>query len=358
MAEDAPVAETGGKQYTDLEDAFDNVSEGATITLLKDCWSGYINVKKTCTLELNGYTLHRSGFTMFYKFQFYVGKNVSFTVTDTTVDHKGTLDSIGDGGVKLNGKGGTFTLRNATIKGSLPVSLTGAYTKFACENSTIELYRLSSNYGIYASGDESRISLYNSIIKGDENNKYGIYLDGDNESVSMYGSTISGVRYGVYNYKHDSGTLTLDGKSSIDASEYAVYARGHIDTTLNGNSSMKSTGEAAVLMHAGSFTMNSGTVNASKYGVYFDKSYPSTKFTVNGGTINSGDKVTCYYDYGEQPVRGVVTVTGGWLNGGNSSGEFDASGTSMRTVEHKVSGGRFAHPVHQEWCADGYTPCK
>ena len=286
---DAKIGTTG---YATLEAAYAAAKNGNTITLLRDCESGRINLEdKSVTVNLNGKVLTS---TAAYGVMFCAKNGHTITVKGTTAGSKlvGTLmvTAETDGHIVING--GTYESNQYC-----PIYINGA-----------------------VSTDSSTLTVKNATITalpGDSNQDNGVavYLAG--YSTSAFTKTT--ITAPVTGLEIRAGKLTLTDCTVIGGS-------GEVVTNANGNGTTVTNAAVAISQHT---------------------TKKDIDVTITGGTYTATAAVyqTNVQGTGSENVK--VSIKSGTFKGA-------VSAETNNTVA--VSGGTFSSAVKEEYCATGYIP--
>ena len=278
--------------YATLEEAFAAAKNGNTITLLRDCESGRINLEdKNVTVDLNGKVLTS---TAAYGVMFCAKNGHKITVKGDTRGSKlvGTLmvTAETDGHIVING--GTYENNQYC-----PIYINGAVSS---ENSTLTV----KNATITA-------------LPGDSNQDNGVavYLAGYSTS-TFTRTTITAPVTGL---EIRAGKLTLTNCTVTGGS-------GEVMTNANGNGTTVTNAAVAISQHT---------------------TKKDIDVTITGGTYTATAAVyqTNVQGTGSENVK--VSIKSGTFKGA-------VSAETNNTVA--VSGGTFSSAVKEEYCATGYIP--
>ena len=286
---DAKIGTTG---YATLEAAYAAAKNGNTITLLRDCESGRINLEdKSVTVNLNGKVLTS---TAAYGVMFCAKNGHTITVKGTTAGSKlvGTLmvTAETDGHIAING--GTYESNQYC-----PIYINGA-----------------------VSTDSSTLTVKNATITalpGDSNQDNGVavYLAGYSTS-TFTRTTITAPVTGL---EIRAGKLTLTDCTVTGGS-------GEVMTNANGNGTTVTNAAVAISQHT---------------------TKKDIDVTITGGTYTATAAVyqTNVQGTGSENVK--VSIKSGTFKGA-------VSAETNNTIA--VSGGTFSSAVKEEYCATGYIP--
>ena len=286
---DAKIGTTG---YATLEAAFAAAKSGSTITLLRDCESGRINLEdKSVTVNLNGKVLTS---TAAYGVMFCAKNGNTITVKGTTAGSKlvGTLmvTEKTDGHIVING--GIYESAQYC-----PIYINGAVST---DNSTLTV----KNATITALPGDS-----------DQDNGVAVYLAGYSTS-TFTNTTITAPVTGL---EIRAGKLTLTDCTVTGGS-------GEVVTNANGNGTTVTNAAVAISQHT---------------------TKKNIDVTITGGTYTAKAAVyqTNVQGTGSENVK--VSIKSGMFKGA-------VSAETNNTVA--ISGGTFSSAVKEEYCATGYIP--
>ena len=278
--------------YATLEEAFAAAKNGNTITLLRDCESGRINLEdKSVTVDLNGKVLTS---TAAYGVMFCAKNGHKITVKGDTRGSKlvGTLmvTAETDGHIAING--GTYESAQYC-----PIYINGA-----------------------VSSDNSTLTVKNATITalpGDSNQDNGVavYLAG--YSASTFTKTT--ITAPVTGLEIRAGKLTLTNCTVTGGS-------GEVVTNANGNGTTVTNAAVAISQHT---------------------TKKDIDVTITGGTYTATAAVyqTNVQGTGSENVKASI-----------KSGTFKGSVSAETNNTVAVSGGTFSSAVKEEYCATGYIP--
>lgn len=323
------VAKVGETPYNTLQEAINNATDDATITLLRN-----VSFSSEVTLDLSGKTINTDGNT------------ISVNSGTLTVTGNGTIQNDRTG-VEDNehalfhvNSGATLNITNGTFKSASCQLLEVAGTcnidtaSFECttENNTYDSHSMIVVYGENAllNFKSGSVTMKGSTVPSD--GMYGIYASkggsvtlGDSETKE--GPTITS-HFAALGINHETspstwniygGTYTSTAKASTEWWKYfcgAMYLAGNCevniyDGTFNGGNYTLSMpwADADVKL-----TINGGTFNETDGDgiLYFRKNTATETTTSPSATINSGTfngTLVC----GDKDVKDVV-VTGGTFN--------------------------------------------
>ena len=312
------VARVGSDGYTTLQDAINNASSGATVTLLANVAESItIPQGKEIVLDLNGHTLTNT------EGSHTITNNGELTVQDTSAGRTGTVDNVthAKGALVNYGtavlEGGTFT-RSAEA-GSSP-SENGGNSWYVIDNHgemTIDGAEVTSK-GKYSSlirnikEDESEKGVLN-VKSGSLSNGFIALKNDTGGTMDITGGTITSEDQAVQNWS----------EATISGGELT----GKVYSWSAGKAPNNDTGDLTISDNA----KINGEVAAIQY-QYTDKGQTITpdtpaKVTIQGGTVLG--KVTTY-------ARG-----------------FGEDVTPSPEAEVTVSNGQFKEPVNEEYLDKG-----
>ena len=286
------VAQVGETTYETLEAAFAAAKDGDTITLLRDCQSGRINLEtKSITVDLNGKVLTS---TAAYGVMFCAKNGHQITVKGTTAGSKlvGTLmvTAETDGRIEING--GIYESAQYC-----PIYINGAVNT---DNSTLTV----KNATITALPGDS-----------DQDNGVAVYLAGYSTS-TFTNTTITAPVTGL---EIRAGKLTLTDCTVTGGS-------GEVVTNANGNGTTVTNAAVAISQHT---------------------TKKDIDVTITGGTYTAKAAVYQTNVQGTGSENVTVSIKSGMFKGA-------VSAETNNTVA--VSGGTFSSAVKEEYCATGYIP--
>lgn len=315
------------KYYTTLGNVNTYVTDGETITLIKDTSATEsidIDKDKNWTLDLNGHTLTMIDEGREYNYIFGINtENVHFTVKDSST--AGTGKIVNDSTMTLkNGlvyvsAGGEFTLESGTLESS-------TYAVSVAKNSAFNM-----------SGGTIEISGAKFTYNGIEYTAYGVLNEGGTVNVS--GGTVNSKGYGVNN---SSGTFNLTGGTvkggnesftlNNDGKTYkaiGICNNGTLnisnDASLEGQIGVQTSGSSA------KFTMDGGTITSTDLGVgVFGM---NSTFNMNGGSITAEGFGIANNGTNDDDNKGtVINISGGSVTSTNSLGIYNPAVDSTLTI--------------------------
>ena len=380
------VALAGGIVYDDLQAAVDAAEEGATITLLKDIEDGYVIIRKSIDIDLNGYSitsLSDSGNALVTVWAVGSVKDNSDRITvniysskeggeivsdnqninsravyaygavDITIEnvaiintYTGSDDKVDDGayGFVIGSSADTMTtnavVRNVTIFGSYPAVYVNG-SGVAERPSSFIAYdsKIYSDYvGIMGYGVESRVE--NGIL----NTWWQTYIELNNTDLIVDSGNasedISAVYKGIGIYHPMQGTLVING-GSVTGVATAVEMR--IGTLIvKGGAKLESTSVLFKCTAEGSGWTTAGAAVAV--------SQHSTQMPINV-VIEDGTLEGIYALYEADTIENGTPSDGVELS--ILDGTFSA--VYSQNITGFISGGEFAQALDGEYIAPGYA---
>ncbi len=297
--------------------------------------SGSLKFSGTASLDLSG---HRLTFNAPAETKISFGSEGSYyvlhagivvsgtmTLTDSSEDHRGTLDVRGTGntGVLVT-PGANFTMTGGTITNSTPDNNRGYGLAVFDATATMTGGKIT---GEKSCGVWTTDATTNNIPRSFTMSGSAVISDcGGGVDSSVYGG---GVRI-------DAGTFTMEGGTITNCAANkggGVYFCGDTFTMNDGfitNCKAGNGGGVYLKRNSGTFTMNGGFITNCKAGngggVYLESN--SGTFTMNGGSITNCMATEEGMGYG-----GGVLLTGGrfTMNGGEISGCAANEGSSIFT---------------------------
>lgn len=385
-ADTTGVAIAGGIVYDDLQAAVDAAEEGATVTLLKDIEDGYVIIRKSIDIDLNGYSitsLSDSGSALVTVLAVGSVKDNSDRITvniysskeggeivsdnqninsravyaygavDITIEnvaiintYTGSDDKVDDGayGFVIGSSADTMTtnavVRNVTIFGSYPAVYVNG-SGVAERPSSFIAYdsKIYSDYvGIMGYGVESRVE--NGIL----NTWWQTYIELNNTDLIVDSGNasedISAVYKGIGIYHPMQGTLVING-GSVTGVATAVEMR--IGTLIvKGGAKLESTSVLFKCTAEGSGWTTAGAAVAV--------SQHSTQMPINV-VIEDGTLEGKYALYEKDTIENGTPSDGVELS--ILDGTFSA--VYSQNITGFISGGEFAQALDGEYIAPGYA---
>lgn len=321
ISKNVVAADSNGNMYTSLKDALAGATKGATVTLLKDITglSSTIDITRSVTLDLNGYSVSSSARTFFVK-------------------------------------NGTLTIQNGTIVSAIESN---------AESSAI---RVSNNTAYSGTDEREALGL---VIKNDATiigtRSYGVTAFGmDDTTVDIFGKI-----YSANAAMSGNGTKTLTGKITVNVYDDAILTAYGAPLTYSNGSVTAGVADSSTYKDAcGIYQPNVGGVLNVYGGKVTSKTFSAVevrngKAEIKGGTFKSeataynadckngsGDGPTTtgaaialnYYGIGVDTTKNGLTVT---IEGGTFEGvkqlvlvnprNLDFSGAEVRALVGGVS---------------------
>ena len=298
-----PVAQIGDVAYETLQDAFDAVLDGETITLIDDVTVSVATAAYNDGTYIDGvrYTGDKS-FTVDFK-----GK----TVTDD--------GCVNDYLIYINNKGekaSEITFTNGTI-----VSANGCWSA-VCVNSSAATQNVELNLnGMNITNSNDADYSGNPVVRVRTLATVNV-----NDGTTI---TSNGASYGV--------AANTDG-STININEGATIVQQNSGTTA-GNSVFAAVGGKGVI------NIKGGTITSDKFGVH-TMTTGTPVINISGGTITAPVALKSSTNGGNGELA-TINVTGGTING-----TLETYTDNGKIV---VSGGTFSVDP-SDYCADGFVP--
>lgn len=146
--------------------------------------------------------------------------------------------------------------------------------------------------------------------------------------------------------------IDLNGHNIVNSSDALIIKNG-ADVTVKGNGTIESTGRNGVTVENSKFTLESGDIKSSEFGVFTaakgiftmnggsittidncgaggngSSGYEDYTININGGVITSNIKSAGYVSCGiYHPNKGTVNINGGTINSTNGAGIVQRAGT-------------------------------
>lgn len=322
------VAKVGETPYNTLQEAINNATDDATITLLRN-----VSFSSEVTLDLSGKTINTDGNT------------ISVNSGTLTVTGNGTIQNDRTG-VEDNehalfhvNSGATLNITNGTFKSASCQLLEVAGTcnidtaSFECttENNTYDSHSMIVVYGENAQLNfkSGSVIMKESTVSSD--GMYGIYASkggsvtlGDSETKE--GPTITS-HFAALGINHETspstwniygGTYTSTAKASTEWWKYfcgAMYLAGNCEVNIYG-----------------------GTFNGGNYTLSMPWADADVKLTINGGTFNETDGDGILY-FRKNTATETTTSPSATINSGTFNGTLVCGDKDVKDVV--VTGGTF-----------------
>lgn len=313
------AAKIGTNEYATLKEAINAVSDGDTITLLRDVTEdAVIPADTTVTLDLNGHTITNQA------------AHTIHNHGNLTIEGEGTIDNVSHGQAAVYNEQGA----SALLKG-------GTYTRSQENGSDSSTSGGNSYYNIVNHGDmtiEEGVAVrqdgkFSSLI---ENGWYNGNENTEKKASNMviHGGTFTG---GLNTIKNDDyGKLTINGGSFTNVAQAAVLNWN--EATINNGTFVSD--QAVILngklddeMDKGKLIINDGTFTAGGDHEVIEKMSGGkpdslTDIRISGGTF-SGD-VSAYVEAGNK----IVKTEDGFIVAPNTEGvTLDASKQTLKVGE-------------------------
>ena len=308
------VARVGSTGYGTLQEAINNASSGATVTLLADVTESVtIDAGETIVLDLNGHTLTNT------KESHTITNNGTLTVQDTSAGGTGTVDNV------THARGALVNYGTAELEG-------GTFTRSAEAGSS------PSNNG----GN----SWY--VI----DNHGTMTIDGATvTSTGMYSSLIRNIKAA----ENEAGSLTV---SSGNLSNGFIALKNDTDGIMNITGGTITSGDQAV-QNWSEATISGGELTGKVYCWSAGKAPKNDtgNLTISGNAKINGEVAAIQYQYVDEgkPITpdtpAKVTIQGGTVLGQvtTSTRGFGEGVTPSPEAEVTVSNGQFKEPVNEEY---------
>jgi len=366
VAQDGTTTETG---YASLEEAIEAAGAGATVRLEGDVSEAVAGIDKPVTLDLNGHTWtvpterDEEGYLTTEP----IAITAAVTVTDSSENGGGSIESIaspavtvagtgasltveegatiastdGEGGFDGDavevGDGGSVVVDGGTVKGTVAVAenATGAGVTVK-DGSVDEIY---VNDGATATVAVTGGEVVDGIIAVDDDQTAGATA----ATVTVAGGSVGGgvqipagstleVSDGTVNGISGEGDVTVAGGTINDG----ILSAGTVTVTGGTVNARESVGGVTppAIVAGGTATISGGTVAGDVKAIAGGDVAISAPATVTGGVSAAGEGST-------------VAISGGTVGGTLAAGEGDGSSVS-------VTGGHFAEDP-SDFVADGYV---
>lgn len=326
------VAKIGSTGYETLSDAVAAVGNNKTITLVGDVeLSSQLQSSKTYTLDLNGFTLSRSGWVINQT-------SGTLTIVDSSEAGSGRIESSGGAALEMPyNSNAKIVLKSGTVRTYLPLKL---------ENATL----------VVSGG----------LIQGtdDQYDTYVVNMDG--AALEVTGGVITGANRRVVNATGSSSVLISGGKieNTIKSGLAVVYAKNSTVKVAGGE--IKSTGTYGIDIDGTSeLTVTDGEFENDTSSVQVEG---GTAY-IKGGTfknVNSDQKylLNCI-DTAYRAGTASIEVTGGTFAGFDPSANPEGVGTTyVKNGYASIADdeGNYVVGLKSGWCdiaeyrsSDGYT---
>ena len=308
------VARVGSTGYGTLQEAINNASSGATVTLLADVTESVtIDAGETIVLDLNGHTLTNT------KESHTITNNGTLTVQDTSAGGTGTVDNV------THARGALVNYGTAELEG-------GTFTRSAEAGSS------PSNNG----GN----SWY--VI----DNHGTMTIDGATvTSTGMYSSLIRNIKAA----ENEAGSLTV---SSGNLSNGFIALKNDTDGIMNITGGTITSGDQAV-QNWNKATISGGELTGKVYCWSAGKApnNDTGNLTISGNAKIDGEVAAIQYQYVDKgqtitpDTAATVTIQGGTVLGQVTTDArgFEESEAPDTKAKVTVSNGQFKEPVNEEY---------
>ena len=271
------VGQVGDTHYETFDEALAAWTDGSTLTLLSDVTTtNTINVSGTMTLDLNGFTVEKSGSTASSIFSVQSGATLNL-YDDKNGSLTNTSDAADGGGISVDG--GTLNMYGGLITGCSATRGGGLFAHGGTINlfgGTIRNCSATRGGGVYADG--GTVNLGGALFFGCK-------------AVSGGGFYLNGARINVYHGSIQS--------CSVDATR----STGHNGSKFRSNTAARSDSEtghggAVLVTNGGSFYMTDGVIsgNEATYGAVSLQNDAAA--VIVGGTLSSNTLSDVYLEDG------------------------------------------------------------
>lgn len=299
------VAQIGDVKYETLAEAVEAAQNDETVTLLADATiNEMITIAdgKAVTVDMNGKNISGSSY---------------FQVTH--------------GKLNLTGEGTYSTSAVYALK------VVGASTDQGADYSVIsvgENVTVKSTHAVY--GYVAMVS-YDTAVKGNKSS-YGAKIDFNGKGEGRLGLYVNGT------IQANSGNvpeIIVGSTATVKSEEYALYAAGYANYTING----ELVGEGGIEAKGGKVVVNDGAVITA---TSMEQSHEKN----NNGTSTKGYAIVSVANTGY--AGNAIEVKGGTITGTILS--IDDQGGEEIATGLEVSGGSFSSVVPEKYCAPGFSP--
>ncbi len=295
------VAQIGENKYESLAEAISAAQNGEKVTLLADVTDNItIPAGKNITLDLNGKTLSGGSVASNGK-KAAIVNNGTIVIQDSSAEHTGTIKR---------------------------------------EDDDTELTKSNSYYVIDNQGTMT-------IKSGSVTNKAGVPDAHKGSSLIRNGEVEEGAVLNI-----EGGTLTQDN--------FDVIKNGGKNSVLNITGGTINSANSYAILSYDAVNMTGGEVNGNVcFRSYSDEDGDSHGVgNITGGTINGNITVETYpgntpNTLSECNISGAAVING-TLSIGEGNGKTFTANDENGTIA--VSGGTFANPVPEQYCAEGFSP--
>ena len=300
----AEVAAADGSKttkYASLTGAVNAAKDGETVTLLKDVdlGSGYVNIAKKLTLDLNGYTVTGSN-------TWVIGVYSDVTINDSSNGQGKIINSSTSSGTRI------AVLAQEKSQDEKTCKLT-------IEGGTITATGIENSYGVFSNNSTTTYGP-TIIVNGGEITGYfaGLTVTHDTD-LTISGGEITGNYYAVSgNGSADDTDISINGGKLVSKDGNAIYHPQVGNMTIGGNAEL--TGPNGVqYCGAGTLTIQDNVVITAT-GPYTE--FPAKPSEQGDGSTDDGAALSIVsrgggYQDGGQTM--TVNITGGTLNSVNNA---------------------------------------
>ena len=337
------IAEVGGVQYTNLDDAIAAAADGSTVTMIDNVSIDASKIKMDAE-EDSPYYANLEGKSITLDL---AGKAITFDLSKCDIQKRATTQSkiTDERGLIYVSAGAGLTVKdsgaNGTIKATSPagstysaLSLIQNYGLFTMESGTIKgaerVYYLVTMYG-----SASQTNIEGGMLDNQwgEPTDGGICLSGNGTStyagyqLAITGGTLKGGEQTLY--LPSAGKTTISGDPVLEGTGRAIEIRAG-ELTIDGGTF---TATAARLQDAtavsGGTGAYTGAIVAVKHKNTSEKAYAGpAKVTINGGTfVNAnGDAIAAKNEIVDEATAAnnaiTLAVSGGSFSGGINNGNL------------------------------------
>ena len=374
----AEVAAADGStttKYASLTGAVNAAKDGETVTLLKDVdlGSGYVNIAKKLTLDLNGYTVTGSN-------TWVIGVYSDVTINDSSNGQGKIINSSTSSGTRI------AVLAQEKSQDEKTCKLT-------IEGGIITATGIENSYGVFSNNSTTTYGP-TIIVNGGEITGYfaGLTVTHDTD-LTISGGEITGNYYAVSgNGSADDTDITINGGKLVSKDGNVIYHPQVGNMTIGGNAEltgpngvqycgagMLTIQDNVVITATGSYTEfptkpseqgdgstdDGAALSIVSRGDGYQDGDQKMAVNITGGTLNSVNNAAISV-YRLQNKNGWVTndqtnlssylaalnITGGKLSGGERKGALEIDTAAEKQVA--VSGGLFSSDP-SAYCVDGKT---
>jgi parallel beta-helix repeat protein len=348
------VGGNGSGNYSKIQDAIDNASDGDTVFVYNYSSPYYENLavnksiyligedKNSTVIDGHNYTnvisvytdyVHINGFTIQngvdgILLYFSSNSNVSGNTITNNIFHGIYIDWSSDviitrNTFKVNGLGiignelvhyNSHTIKNNILNGrsilyykncnDIVVPEDAVQVIMAnCNGCTIQNMNLSGgSVGIQLAYSHNSLITGNAITK---NSRDGIWLDSSSDNNTISGNTITNNRYGGIWLWHSSNNNTISDNTITKNSRDGIWLGSSSDNNMiSGNTITNNRWNGIWLWHSSNNTLSGNTItNNGDYGIWFYSS--SNNNTISGNTIvNNSGGVELYFSSNNNMISG------------------------------------------------------